>query len=159
MCRSLSGVRYTGIGFLFLIVSSFHSLFSMISASGGMPALFLCSEHSQWNPLWTMLRWHNFYKPQKTQEGKGGAGNVVTSISQEDVWLAESFWEDCGKELLIRLSINNVPFYQLSAQSPYAANEVSSICKYVYRNKRGEHRARWLTNHPKKGISGKNLCI
>ena len=35
---------------------------------------------------------------------------MVTSISQEDLWLAESFWEDCGKELLIRLSVNNVPF-------------------------------------------------
>ena len=76
----------------------------------------------------------------------------MTPISQEDRALAESFWEDCGEELLLRLSRNNVPFYRLSPQGLYAANNVSGIClcKYAYLNKRGKQRVKWLTDRPQK---------
>ena len=79
---------------------------------------------------------------------------MVTPISQEDRELAESFWEDCGKELLRRLSINNIPLYQPSSEDSHAVNAFSSICicicKYSYHNKRGEQRVKWLTDYPEK---------
>lgn len=76
---------------------------------------------------------------------------MVTPISQEDRELAESFWEDCGKELLIRLSRNNITLYRPSSKSSYLANAVSSICicKCSYHNKRGKQRVKWFKNPPK----------
>ena len=76
----------------------------------------------------------------------------MTPISQEDRELAESFWEDCGKELLIRLSRNNITLYRPSSKSSYLANAVSSICicKCSYHNKRGKQRVKWFKNPPKK---------
>ena len=79
---------------------------------------------------------------------------MVTPISQEDRELAESFWEVCGKELLRRLSINNIPLYQPSSEDSHAVNAFSSICicicKYSYHNKRGKQRVKWLTDYPEK---------
>ena len=76
----------------------------------------------------------------------------MTPISQEDRDLAESFWEDCGEELLRRLPQNNIPCYLPSPESPYVANATSSICicKCLYHNNRGERRVRWLTKPRKK---------
>ena len=79
---------------------------------------------------------------------------MVTPISQEDRELAESFWEDCGKELLICLSRNNIPLYQPSSEDSHVVNAFSSICicicKYSYQNKRGKQRVKWLTDYPEK---------
>lgn len=79
---------------------------------------------------------------------------MVTPISQEDRELAESFWEDCGKELLICLSRNNIPLYQPSSEDSHVVNAFSSICicicKYSYHNKRGKQRVKWLTDYPEK---------
>ena len=77
---------------------------------------------------------------------------MVTPISQEDRDLAESFWEDCGKELLICLFRNNITLYRPSSKSSYLANAISSICicKCSYHNKRGKQRVKWFKNPPKK---------
>ena len=79
---------------------------------------------------------------------------MVTPISQEDRELAESFLEDCGKELLICLSRNNIPLYQPSSEDSHVVNAFSSICicicKYSYQNKRGKQRVKWLTDYPEK---------
>lgn len=81
----------------------------------------------------------------------------MTPISQEDRELAESFWEDCGEELLCRLPQNNIPCYLPSPQSPYVANAASSICfwKYLYYKKHGKKRMEWLTDYPKEHFAEK----